>query len=152
MSIMRYVILMISPRYYYNNCSKKKKKKYKNSLPNFTNSCRVIRSIENPALTLRTRRTFFDRSPLPSSILLVVLKTAFFCRGTYRWCFFSLCLFLSRIDDRGENRPRSERPVDKVYRAPVFSVEVNKVPWKEFSARTSNNFLEGNDTDIYLDV
>lgn len=148
MSIMRYVILMISPRYYYNNCSKKKKKKYKNSLPNFINSCRVIRSIENPALTERGGRS----STGPPSILLVVLKTVFFCRGTYRWCFFSLCLFLSRIDDRGENRPRSERPVDKVYRAPVFSVEVNKVPWKEFSARTSNNFLEGNDTDIYLDV
>lgn len=74
-------------------------------------------------------------SPRPS-VLLDVLKTAFFAAARIVVFFLFISLSLSRIRD-GENRPHSERRRQSL--PSVFSVEVNKVPWKEFSRQSSNN-------------
>lgn len=59
------------------------------------------------------------------SVLLDVLKTAFFAAARIVVFFLFISLSLSRIRD-GENRPHSERRRQSL--PSVFSVEVNKVP------------------------
>lgn len=77
-------------------------------------------------------------SPLSPPFFSLSWKLPFFAAARIAVFFFSFSLAFTLFHD-GENRPHSERRRQSLA-APVFSVEVNKVPWKEFSRRSSNNW------------